>query len=219
MKPSESSTSRPVSPTPKHAMFEPAALLLLSLATVGTAWCSFQGAAWGGMSQRLMNLSAASSRRAAADQLQASQMALMDVMLFSSFINARSSGNEELSRFYADRFRAEAKSAFDAWISTKPFENPSAPPHPFVRELYKPSLLTKSEQAEAESQRLWRQAGEAGNTVRNYVLITVLLACALFCGGTASKFEAPMIRRAVLALGLAAFVFALVRLLFLPTRL
>ena len=146
-------------------------------------------------------------------------MALMDVMLFSSFINARSSGNEELSRFYADRFRAEAKTAFDAWMSTKPFENPNAPPHPFVRELYKPSLLTKSEQAEAESQSLWRQAGEAGNNVRNYVLITVLLACALFCGGTASKFEMPMIRRAVLALGLAAFVFALGRLLFLPTRL
>ena len=146
-------------------------------------------------------------------------MALMDVMLFSNFIDARASGNEPLSRFYADRFRAEAKTAFEAWMSTKPFENPNAPPHPFVRELYRPSLLTKAEQEEAESQRLWRQAGEAGNNVRNYVLITVLLACALFCGGTASKFESPMIRRAVLALGLAAFVFALARLFFLPTRL
>ena len=33
----------------KHAMFEPVALVLLSLATVGTAWCSFQAAVWGGV--------------------------------------------------------------------------------------------------------------------------------------------------------------------------
>ena len=47
----------------KHALFEPVALVLLSLATVGMAWCSFQAAVWGGVSQRLMNMSAASSRK------------------------------------------------------------------------------------------------------------------------------------------------------------
>jgi len=51
------------------------------------------------------------------------------------------------------------------------------------------------------------------------VLITVLLASALFCGGTAAKFEALWIRRSVLALGLAAFVFAVQRLVLLPVQL
>ena len=51
------------------------------------------------------------------------------------------------------------------------------------------------------------------------MLITVLLATALFCGGTASKFEKLWIRRAVLALGLAAFVFAAARLLLLPIQI
>lgn len=73
--------------------------------------------------------------------------------------------------------------------------------------------------AEADSQRLWQQAGEAGRTGRSYVLITVLLASALFCAGTASRFETVWIRRAVLALGLAAFVFAAARLLLLPIQL
>jgi len=36
----------PVGAKPKHALFEPIGLLLLSLATVGTAWCSFQAASW-----------------------------------------------------------------------------------------------------------------------------------------------------------------------------
>jgi hypothetical protein len=194
-------------------------LVLLSLATVGTAWCSFQAASWAGVSQRLTNLSAASSRRAVTAQLQAYQVALLDVLLFSQHINARASSNEALSRFYADRFRGEAKTAFEAWMATRPFENPNAPPHPFVTNFYQPRLLTDSREAEAESQRLWQEGGQAGRTSRSYVLITVLLASALFCGGTASKFEQLWIRRCVLALGLAAFLFAAERLWLLPVQL
>jgi len=195
------------------------ALVLLSLATVGTAWCSFQAATWAGVSQRLMNLSAASSRNAVVAQLQNSQMALLDVLLFTQYINARAGSNKTLARYYAERFRGEAKIAFDAWLTTRPFENTNAPPHPFVPSLYRPHLLEEARLAEAESQRLWEQAGEAGRTSRGYVLITVLLASALFCGGTASKFEKLWIRRAVLALGLGAFVFAAARLLLLPIQI
>jgi hypothetical protein len=209
----------PVKASSKHALFEPVALLLLSLATVGTAWCSFEAAVWGGISQRSMNLSSAAGRRAAACQLQSHQLAALDVQLFSHYINAHASSNDALAGFYATRFRGEAKSAFDAWMAMRPFENTNAPPHPFTTNLYQPQLLEDARLAEAESQELWQQAGEAGRNSRSYVLITVLLASALFCGGIASKFEAPWIRRVVLALGLAAFTFAAARLLSLPVQL
>lgn len=204
---------------PKHALFEPVALLLLSLATVGTAWCSFEAAVWGGVSQQSMNLSAAAGRRAAASQLQSYQLTLLDVQLFSHYINARASSNDALARFYADRFRDEAKSAFDAWLATRPFENPNAPTHPFTTNFYQPRVLEAAGVAEAESQQLWQKAGDAGRNSRSYVLITVLLASALFCGGTAAKFDALWIRRAVLALGLLAFIFATARLLSLPVQI
>jgi hypothetical protein len=209
----------PGSARPKHALFEPVALVLLSLATVGTAWCSFQAAVWGGVSQRTMNQSAVVGRHATANELQSLQLRLADVMLFSQYVNARAVSNESLAQFYADRFRDEAKTAFLAWMATHPFENPDAPAHPFVTNFYQPRLLEKARTAEAESERLWQQAGEAGRNSRGYVLITVLLASALFCGGTASKFDALWIRRAVLALGLAAFVFAIARLVLLPIQI
>ncbi len=209
----------PADTAPKRDRFEPIALLLLSLATVGTAWCSFQAATWGGMSQRLTNLSAASSRRAAANELQSYQLKLADVLLFSQYINARASSNDTLACFYADRFRGEAKTAFNAWMATRPFADSNAPPHPFVTNLSQPRLMVEAERAEAESLGLWQQAGEAGRTSRSYVLITVMLACGLFCGGTAAKFDTLWIRRAVLALGLAAFIFAAQRLWLLPTQL
>jgi hypothetical protein len=145
-------------------------------------------------------------------------MALLDVLLFSQHINARASSNEALARFYADRFRGEAKKAFEAWMATQPYENSNAPAHPFVTNFYQPRLLAEAGLAEAESHRLWLRAGEAGRISRSYVLITVLLASALFCGGTASKFDKPWIRRTTLALGLGAFVFAAARLLLLPMQ-
>jgi hypothetical protein len=215
----ESSSSAPAPEGKRHALFEPAALLLLSLATVGTAWCSFQAAVWSGVSQGAMNQSAAASRNAVMDQLQSYQISLLDVTLFSEYINARAASNETLARFYSDRFRSEAKTAFQAWMATRPFEDSNAPAHPFVTNFYQPRLLTEARQAETESQRLWQRAGDAGRVARSYVLVTVLLASALFCGGTASKFEAPWIRRSVLALGLIAFTFAAVRLLSLPIQL
>ena len=206
-------------PEPKRAWFEPVALLLLSLATVGTAWCSFQAASWGGVAGGFSNQSVAASRRAAANELKFTQVALLDVLLFSQHINARASSNEPLARFYSERFRNEAKTAFDAWMATQPFDNPNAPPHPFVTNLYQPRVLAEAQQAQMESQQLAQQAGEAGRVSRNYILITVLLACALFCGGTAPKFDKRRIRTAVLALGLVAFAFAAERLWLLPVQL
>jgi hypothetical protein len=163
-----------------------------------------------------MNLSAASARRAASNELQVSQLAVLDVMLFSQYVNARASSNEVTARFYADRFRAEAKQAFNAWMETNPFENTNAPPHPFVASLYKPKQLAAAEEAQAESERLWEQAGNAGRNGRNYVLLTVLLASALFCGGTASKFDTAWVRRTVLVVGLCAFCLAATHLIRLP---
>lgn len=206
-------------PKARHPVFEAVALVLLSLATVATAWCSYQAAVWGGVSQRTMNMSAAASRQSVTAQLQAYQLATLDVMLFSEYVNARVASNAILANFYADRFRTDAKTAFDKWIALHPFTNPAAPPHPFVTNLYQPRLLVQARDAEDKSEQLWVQAGNAGRNSRSYVLLTVSLAAALFFSGTASKFQTGWIHQCVLVLGLLAFIFAAIRLLQLPVQL
>jgi hypothetical protein len=204
---------------PRRSALEPLALVLLSLATVGTAWCSYQAAVWGAVSQRTMNRSAAASRDAVLNEFQAYQLQTVDVLLFSQYVNARAASNDALAQFYSDRFRGEAKTAFEAWMATKPFENEKAPPHPFVTNLFQPRTMVDARESEAESQRLWDQAGNAGRNSRGYVLVTVLLASALFCGGTAPRFNAPWIRHSVVILGLVVFLCAAMRLLTLPVQL
>jgi hypothetical protein len=215
---SATNPSSPPNPGPKAGL-ESVALLLLSLATVGTAWCSYQATTWAASAQRLINQSIAASRVAATDQLRAAQITMLDVMLFTEFVNARASSNEVLARFYTDRFRGEAKVAFEAWLGLRPFENPDAPLHPFVTNLYQPQLLTEARVAEGEAMKLLKESGEAGRVSRAYVLVTVLLATALFCGGTATKFNTNLIRRAVLGLGVAAFCYASARLVLLPIQM
>jgi hypothetical protein len=214
-----SAPSTSSAPPGTQAGLESIALLLLSLATVGTAWCSYQATTWGAAAQRLINQSVAASRQAATDQLRVAQTTMLDVMLFSQYVNARAGSNEVLARFYSDRFRSEAKVAFDAWLSARPFENADAPLHPFVTNLYHPQLLVEAAVAEGEAAKLAQQSGEAGRTSRAYVLVTVLLATALFCGGTATKFNTNLIRRAVLGLGVAAFCYASARLVSLPIQM
>jgi hypothetical protein len=87
-----------------------------------------------------------------------------------------------------------------------------------VTNFYRPRLQAEAARAEEESARLLQSAGEAGRVSRGYVLVTVVLASALFCGGTSSKFELPWIRRIVLLLGLGAFCFAAARLCLLPAQ-
>jgi hypothetical protein len=166
-----------------------------------------------------MNMSAAASRRSVTAQLRSYQLASLDVMLFSEYINARASSNAVLADFYATRFRAEAKTAFEKWLAMNPLKNTNAPPHPFVTNLYQPKLLEQSREDEIESEQFWVKAGEAGRNSRSYVLLTVSLAAALFFSGAASRFQTGWIHQAVLLLGLGAFVFAAVRLLFLPVQL
>lgn len=203
----------------KGHWIEPIVVVLLSLATVGTAWCSYQAATWSGVSQRLTQQSAAAARDAAAAELEFQQFALLDVLLFTQHLNARVTTNETLAAFYSRRFRPEARAAFDAWMATRPFENPEALPHPFVTNFYRPAVLTEAQQLKDESARLWTDSSAAGLVARSYILITVLLASALFCAGTASRLDQLAIRRAVLGLGLAVFLAAAFRLLTLPAQL
>lgn len=202
----------------RSRFFEPVALLLLSVATVCTAWCSYQAATWGAAAQGAVNRANAASRTAITHQLQSSQLAVLDVLLFSQYVNARASSNDVLAAFYSERFRGEAKTAFEAWLATRPFQNPGAAPHPFVTNHYQPRLLLAAEEAQDEVAREFTAAGEAGRTSRAYILVTVVLASALFCGGTASKFDQSLSRQIVLVLGLGAFLFAVTRLVLLPVQ-
>ena len=202
--------------SPKRKWIEPVVALLMALTTLGTAWCSYQSAAWTRRSNGRMNEANALERRAALLDVQGSQALVVHASMFMQLLAAQHAGNEKLATFYAERFPPDVKKAYDAWLAQKPFENRGADAHPFVPNLYQVRGVEEAAAARAEATRKVTEAREAGNRSGQYLANTVLFATVLFFAGTAGKFEQPRVRLSAAAFAVAVFVFAVVRLLLMP---
>ena len=136
--------------------------------------------------------------------------------MFMEFMDAQMSGKEKLAKFYQDRFPPELRKSYDAWLAEKPFDNPSADPHPFVPSLYQPRFIQDARQATAESARNDADAKRTSHTGSQYLSNTVLFAAVLFFAGTSGKFDHRYVRQSCFFFAVAAFLFAAVRTLMLP---
>ena len=92
-------------PQEKKRWVEPVTALLMALATLSTAWCSYQSAAFTRKSNRLMNEFNSLERRASLHTMQGMQQATIHVAMFMELLAAQQAGNEKLANFYANVFR------------------------------------------------------------------------------------------------------------------
>lgn len=200
----------------RRKWIEPVVAIVMALTTLCTAWCSYQSAAWTRQSNRLMNEYNALERRAALLEVQGSQTVIVHVGMFMQLLAAQHAGNEQLARFYAERFPPDVKKAYDAWLAQKPFENRAADAHPFVPNLYEVRGVAEAATARADAAKRVTEAREAGNWSGQYLANTVLFATVLFFAGTAGKFQQPRVRLSCAVFGVAVFVFAVIRMLLMP---
>ncbi len=182
------------------------ATVLLSLAAVATAWSSYQATRWNGEQAKAASRANAVRFEATQASSLADSQTQVDVATFIQWIDANATGDDELASFYADRFRAEFKPAFEAWMATDPLSNPEAPPTPFAMDEYRPEERTKAERLDAEgevySAAVRRDVQRAGN----YVLGVVLFAVTLFFSGMSTRLGGRGARTAMLVIGCVIFV-------------
>jgi hypothetical protein len=195
---------------------EPVAALLMALATLSTAWCSYQSAAWTRQSNRLMNEFNSLERRAGLLSVQGVQQATIHTAMFMELLAAQQAGNEKLVNFYAQRFPPDVRKAYDAWLAQKPFENPNADPHPFVPKLYEVPGTRAAAEANAKAANSLHEARNAGTVSGQYLANTVLFAAVLFFASASGRFEQQRVRSVAFVFAVAVFAFALVRTAMLP---
>lgn len=203
-------------PQEKKRWVEPVAALLMALATLSTAWCSYQSAAWTRKSNRLMNEFNALERKAGLLTMQGTQQATIHAAMFMQLLAAQQAGNEKLVNFYVERFPPDVRKAYDVWLAQKPFENPNADPHPFVPNLYEPRGAREAANATAKAATSQQQAGAAGSVSGQYLANTVLFAAVLFFASASGKFEQRRVRLLAFSFATAVFIFAVVRTAMLP---
>ena len=81
-------------PREKKKWVEPVVALLMALATLSTAWCSFESAAWTRRTNRLMNEFNALERKAGLLMIQGTQQATIHVAMFMQLLAAQEAGTK-----------------------------------------------------------------------------------------------------------------------------
>lgn len=180
-------------------------VMLLALIIIFTAWSAYQSTLWGGIQTfRLADVNAA-SRQAAELNVQQGQYSMVDIMMFFQYVNAVNNNDQKLGDFYFERFRPDFKPAVQAWLDTDPFDNPDAPPHPFVMKEYKKTFAEQAEQKLKIAESKMDEAQQANQNSDNYVLFTVIYASILFLGSIATKFSSIRLNRICFIIGLVSF--------------
>jgi hypothetical protein len=181
------------------------AAILLSAATVVTAWSAYQATRWSG--EQAASYTTASARRT--ESVRASTLVnrqiLIDVSTFLDWIDATGEGDEVLAANIHERMRAEFLPAFDTWlVSGEPGEG-IPPGTPFTLPEYTLEAQEEADRLEAEASAAFHEGAEANQISDNFVLAAVLFASVLFFAGLAGTFDS--LRAQVLLLSLGAVTF------------
>ena len=182
------------------------ATILLSLATLGTAWSGYQASRWNGEQAKSFSRATAARIESTKAANLASAQTQVDVATFTQWVNAFALEQTELADFYFARFREEFRPAVDAWVATRPRQNSDAPLTPFAMPQYRVAATVEAERLEAVAER-WAAAGRVNvQRATNYVLGVVLFAAVLFFAGISTKLRTPLLRRVLLGIGATVLI-------------
>ena len=195
---------------------EIASAVLLGLAATASAWCGYQSNLWTGAQTFSLVAADEAARKSTQLTLQATQLQTIDLVFFTTFVEATFRGDKKLADFTLMRFRPEARKAVDAWLQTDPFNNPNAPVRPLAMAEYASPEREAAKHADEEQTRMLTAAQQASRSSDEYVLLTVRFAAVLFFGGIVSTFESRRLRTSVFLLAAALFTLSTIVLATLP---
>jgi hypothetical protein len=203
-------------PERSERRLELAAVLLLSLTTLATAWCGYQAARWSG--DQSQNYARASTTRIKAQRAatQAGQLRIDDLLYFDGWLDAHEAGNRRLETIYRHRFRTEFEPAFRAWLALKPFTNPKDVPGPLYLPQYRLADSARSAEFDRQADALFQAGTDAKRTDDRYVLSTVFFAAVLFFAGISLRLDWWPLRVAVVCMAFALLAGGVAFVLTLP---
>jgi hypothetical protein len=198
---------------------ETIATILLSAATLLTAWSAFQSAKWSGVQATSFSLASASRTESVRASTQAGQQSLGDVSQFTAWLSADDEGRTMLAERIVTGFRGEFRTAFRAWEAMSPRTNPAAPATPFGLPSYERAELMRATHLETAATTEFEKATQANQRSDNYVLMTVIFAMVLFFGAVGTRLGSSRVSTAMLGAGGALLLFAVVVTATFPIRI
>jgi hypothetical protein len=198
---------------------EIASAIIISIGGLGASWASYQAGLWDG--EQAAHYTRANALRVQASRaaLEGDALAAVETQMFGAWLDAKARGEEQLAAFYQARFPEGMKPAFNAWLASRPLQNPSAPATPFATAQYQRPGLAAGRELDRQADRTFAE-GQHDNAVSDaFQQGATVLALALFFGGIGQVFKARTSRIVLLSIAGVAVVLGFLRLLSLPLQI
>jgi hypothetical protein len=193
------------------------AVLLLGIATLGSAWCGYQATQWNGKSSDATQDSSDARVESARLFGLATQIVSYDSGSVAQYAQAKVAGDEELMAFFKESLiRPDFLPTLEQW-EQEVEQGGTAPANLLTDEEYLDEQFAPYREAEARAEEFSTLSDEAGATADEYVLSTLLLASALFFAGVTTSFRVRSARLALLALAVLVVASTAARISDLPT--
>lgn len=181
-------------------------VLLIALTAVLTAWTAFESSKWGGVMSIEFSTANALRTESVRESNVANRQTIVDVSLFTSYVDAVATGDTRLADFYAERFPDRLAVAVEAWESTRPLEDPDAPASPFDMSEYQLESADDAQRLEAEAAAASQRARDSNQRSDNYTILTVFLATVLLLAALSSKVDNPRLQVTLVVIAAVIFV-------------
>jgi len=167
----------------RNKWVETVSTILLSIATVSSAWCVFESSQWNGEQYFRIEDESIADRSRMQKEMEAAQRLTVDADFIFRYAEAVSNENEDLQEFYFGRFPPHLKKAALAWRKLDPMNNPDAPRSPMDMKEYVIPEQEEIDKFAKQANKFKLAANECDNNADNYMLLSLVLSTVLFfCG-------------------------------------
>jgi len=192
--------------------------VLLSVASLVVAWCTYQSTLWNGEQDFRMAEANIMYRRAQEITVFAAQAKERDVTIALSFVDAVFENRRDKINYYLIRTNTPLTSVLSDWFKLNPLHNPKAPASPLDMPAYQRAMQaakksTDSTMRSAES--LWQEAKRNNTISDSYTLFTVIFSIVMFICGVCTKLT--RVKVAYTSLIFAGSIFLLTLIILIVT--
>ena len=163
---------------------------ILAIATMGVAWCSYQGALWGGVQTFRLAESNKYGRLSQQKAIQAGQNTAMEEAALINFVNAVLDNDQKRVDYVMKGVRPELASVLLQWMEQYKLDPKSAPAHPMItagyNELVKKRLAESEKMSEISGDK-YKEAQAANYNSDRYGFFGVLFSMVMFLGAVTTK--------------------------------
>ncbi len=189
--------------------------VLLGIAAIVTAWCSFQASQLGDVVQKSFSEGIRAADAASQAYNSAITNDIRDQTLFLEFAKAAQANDEETALYVLETLMSPELASAVEWWSAQPDD--SGFDSPFVEENpdWSNALYEEAAALDESSQAFFDAADEADNDADNFDLLTVILALALFFLGVAGLSRQRKVMVVLSVIGAVVILFSIIRAIML----